>query len=329
MVKRHAYLKATGSYLPEKVLSNADFERMVETTDEWILTRTGIRERRIAAVGEEVSHMGRDAALKAIEKAGIDKSAIDLILVATSTPEYLVSNTASLIQNELGLTDIPAFDLQAACSGYIFGISMAKAYIESGTFNTILLVAPEKLSAITDYEDRGTSILFGDGAAAAILSSEPAGLMIGTTPIGSDGSQYGLLNIPAGGSKTPAGESTVRDKLHTIKMNGKELFKHAVRRMNSAAGACLKAEGITKEEIDWLVPHQANIRIIEAVAKYCDIPHEKVFKTVHKYGNTSASSVGIALDELLEAHPFNPGQKVLLAAFGAGLTWGATLLTQV
>ncbi len=327
--KRTAHIIGLGSYLPSKVLSNADFERMVETSDEWIVTRTGIKERRLAAPGEEVAHMGREAALKAIEKAGIDKKSIDLILVATSTPDFPISNTASLIQNELGLTDIPAFDIAAACTGFIFGLSTAKAFIESGAYKTILLIAPEKMSSIVDYQDRNTCILFGDGAAAAIVSSEERGFKIGVTSLGSDGSQYQLVYIPGGGSRRPLDIEGVSEKLHKIKMEGKELFKHAVRRMNSVAKICLEAEGITEKELTWLVPHQANQRIIDTVAKYCGVPNQKVFNTVHKYGNTSASSVAIALDELVDTHPLEPNDTLLLVAFGAGLTWGATLLRKL
>jgi len=328
-VRQKAHILGLGSYLPSKVLTNADFEKMVETSDEWIVTRTGIKERRMAAAGEEVAHMGREAALKAIQKSGIDKKQIDLILVATSTPDFPISNTASLIQHELGLTEIPCFDIAAACSGFIFGLSTAKAFIESGNYKTILLVAPEKMSSIVDYQDRNTCILFGDGAAAAIISAEERGFSIRSTPLGSDGSQYELVYIPGGGSRQPLDADGVTDKLHKIKMEGKELFKHAVRRMHGVAKSCLEAEGITEKELTWLVPHQANLRIIDTVAKYCGIPNEKVFNTVHKYGNTSASSVAIAFDELVDRHPIHTNETVLLVAFGAGLTWGATLLKKL
>lgn len=327
--KPTAHIIGLGSYLPQKVLSNADFEKMVDTSDEWIVTRTGIKERRLAAPGEEVAHMGQKAALKAIEKAGIDKQSIDLILVATSTPDFPVSNTASLIQNELGLTDIPAFDIAAACTGFIFGLSTAKAFIESGAYKTILLVAPEKMSSIVDYTDRNTCILFGDGAAAAIISSEEKGFKIGFTPLGSDGSQYELVYIPAGGSRRSVDAEGLSESLNKIKMEGKELFKHAVRRMNSVAKTCLEAEGLTEKDLNWLVPHQANLRIIDTVAKYCGVPNEKVYNTVHKYGNTSASSVAIALDELVDTCPLKSKDTILLVAFGAGLTWGATLLKKL
>lgn len=327
--KKTAHIIGLGSYLPSKVLTNQDFEKMVETSDEWIVTRTGIKERRVAAVGEEVAHMGQKAALKAIEKAGIPLDSIDLILVATSTPDFPVSNTASLIQKELGLNDIPAFDISAACTGFIFGLSTAKAFIESGVYQTILLVAPEKMSSIVDYTDRNTCILFGDGAAAAIISSEEKGFKIGATPLGSDGSQYELVYIPGGGSRRPMDSDAVGEKLHKIKMEGKELFKHAVRRMNSAAKTCLEAEGLTEKDLTWLVPHQANLRIIDAVAKYCGVPNEKVFNTVQKYGNTSASSVAIALDELVDSQSLKKDDTILLVAFGAGLTWGATLLRKL
>ena len=321
-----ARIIATASYLPEKVLSNADLEKMVDTTDEWITSRTGMKERRLAADDQYTSNMGVLAAKQALEKGGIDPTQIDLILVTTLTPDYIFPSTACLIQNEIGAVNAAAFDVQAACSGYIYGLSIAKAYIESGMYKNILLVASEKLSSIVDYEDRSTSILFGDGASACIVSSSGKGLLLNEVSLGSDGSLANILKMEGGGSRHPATQETVENKLHYIQMEGREVFKHAVRRMEASSAECVEKAGI--DEVNWMVPHQANVRIIEVIAKRFKLPMEKVFLTIHKYGNTSASSVGIALDELLSEKTITPGENILLTAFGAGLTWGSAVLTQ-
>lgn len=321
-----AKIIGTGSYLPERILTNADLEKMVDTTDEWIVTRTGMRERRIAAKEEFTSTLGAKAAKAAIESAGIDSDEVDLILVATLTPDYMFPSTACLIQSELGI-EAAAFDIQAACSGYIYGLSLAKAYVESGLYNNVLLVASEKLSSIVDYEDRSTCVLFGDGAAACVVSSEGKGLALGDVVLGSDGCQSDILLMPAGGSRNPASSETVKAKLHAIKMGGQEVFKHAVRRMESSSKECIEKAGLTEDDIRWLIPHQANIRIIDAIAKRFHVPSDRVVITVDKYGNTSASTVGIALDELIKDNKVDSGDTVLLTAFGAGLTWGSMVLT--
>jgi 3-oxoacyl-[acyl-carrier-protein] synthase-3 len=315
-----------GSYLPEKVLSNSDLEKMVETSDEWIVSRTGMKERRLAAMGEFASDMGAKAGLLALENASISSNAIDLILVATMSPDYISPSTAAIIQATLKASNAAAVDIQAACSGYLYGLSIAKAYIESGMYLNILLIASEKMSSFIDYQDRNTCVLFGDGSAAAVISSEGKGFSIETICLGADGSLAELLFIPAGGTRNPATNETIKTRMHYMKMNGKELFKHAVRRMSSAAVDCLTKSGLAKEDISWLIPHQANSRIIDAIADSLSIPIDKVFKTLHKYGNTSASSMGIALDELTKEKPINPQDHLLLVAFGGGLTWGAALL---
>lgn len=322
-----ARIISTGSYLPKKILSNSDLEKMVDTSDEWIVTRTGMKERRLAAEDEPTSEMGFQAAKKAIEKACIDVEKIDLILFATLTPDYPFPSTACLIQARLCAFNAAAVDLQAACTGYIYALSQAKAYIESGMYRSILVVASEKLSSIVNYQDRTTCVLFGDGAAACIVAAEGKGLFISDVCLGADGRLAELLIIPAGGSKKPASIETVQANQHYLQMDGKELFKHAVRKMEMAAKNCLESASLTKEQIKWLIPHQANMRIIEAIAKRFDVPMERVFLTLHKYGNTSASSVGIALDELLQENDLEEGDNILLVAFGAGLTWGATVLT--
>ncbi len=323
---KKAKIIGTGSYLPEKVLTNADLEKIVDTTDEWIVSRTGMRERRIAGPEEFTSDMGIQAAKNAIKKAKIDPKEIDLILVATLTPDYLFPSTACIIQAALGI-ESAALDIQAACTGYIYGLSVAKAFIESGNYRTILLVAAEKLSSIVDYEDRSTCVLFGDGASACVVSSEGKGLAIRDVVLGSDGKQTEILKMPAGGSRNPTTKETVENKMHCIKMEGRETFKHAVRRMEASSKECIEKAGLSESEISWLVPHQANNRIIEAIAKRFQISNERVFVTIDKYGNTSASSIGIALDELLEEKSISSGEHILLTAFGAGLTWGSTVLT--
>ena len=324
---KNAKIIGLGSYLPEKVLTNADLEKMVDTSDEWIVSRTGMRERRLAAKDEFTSSMGVKAARKAFDHAQIDPQKIDLILVATLTPDYPFPSTACIIQAELKMPAAAAFDIHAACTGYIYALSIAKAFIESGTYHNILIVATEKLSSIVDYEDRTTCVLFGDGATACVVSDQGKGLVIRNTILGSDGEQTDILKMPAGGSRLPSSYETVEAKLHCIKMEGKETFKHAVRRMEASSRKCIEQAGLTEAEINWLVPHQANIRIIDAIARRFKVPQEKVYITVDKYGNTSSSSIGIALDELLQKEKISSGDNILLTAFGAGLTWGSSVLT--
>lgn len=327
MMKRQAKIIGTGSYLPEKVLSNHDLEKIVDTSDEWILTRTGMKERRIAKEDEFTSHMGAKAAMKAIERAGITPEEIDFILVATLIPDYAFPSTACLIQSAIGAKRAAGADIQAACTGYLYVLAMAKSFVESGLYKNVLVIASEKLSSITDYKDRSTCILFGDGAAAAVVSVEGKGLAIENIQLGADGDHADLIYMPAGGSRKPACVESVNNSEHFIKMAGNEVFKHAVRRMEAACKDCLEGSGLTEQEISWLIPHQANMRIIDAIAKRFEhLPPERIFKTVQKYGNTSSSSVGIALDELLSNGPLQSGEKILLTAFGAGLTWGAGIL---
>jgi 3-oxoacyl-[acyl-carrier-protein] synthase-3 len=327
MKKFKAKIIGTGSYLPEKVLTNQDLERMVETSDEWIVTRTGMKERRIARADEYASDMGAAAAKAAIADAGLDVGQIDFILVATLTPDYQFPSTACLIQKAIGAKKASGADIQAACAGYLYLLAMAKSFIESGLYKNVLVVATEKLSSITDYKDRSTCILFGDGASACVISGEGKGLVIESVQLGADGEQSQLIIMPGGGCRQPATAETVASGQHYIKMSGNEVFKHAVRRMETACKECLDAAGVTEKEISWLIPHQANLRIIDAIAKRFEhLPPERIFKTVQKYGNTSSSSVGIALDELLKTAPLQKGEQILLTAFGAGLTWGAGVL---
>jgi 3-oxoacyl-[acyl-carrier-protein] synthase III len=326
-MKGQAKIIGTGSYLPERVLTNRDLEQMVETSDEWIVSRTGMKERRLAGPQEYSSTMGAAASRAAIDDAHLTPGQIDFILVATITPDYTFPSTACLIQDQLGAKSAGAADLQAACTGYLYALSIAKALAEAGVYRNILVVAPDKLSSITNYKDRSTCVLFGDGASACVVSCEGKGLAIEIVRLGADGGCAELLIMPGGGCRQPATAASVAENQHYITMAGNEVFKHAVRRMESASKECLEAAKIEEKEIAWVIPHQANIRILDAIAKRFEhLPPERIFKTIHKYGNTSASSVGIALDELLKAGMAKTGEKILLTAFGSGFTWGAAIL---
>lgn len=329
MNRLKARITGLGSYLPEKILSNQDLEKLVDTSDEWIVSRTGMRERRIARSDEFSSDMGTCAARIALEKANIQPTDIDMILVATMTPDYISPSTAALIQANLKASKAAAVDLQAACTGYLYALSMAKAYIESGMAQHVLVVATEKMSSIIDYTDRNTCVLFGDGASAAVVSAKGCGLTVDTISLGTDGELAQLVIIPAGGSRAPASHATVDARAHFFKMNGKEVFKHAVRRMATAAKNCLESSGLRIGDVNWIVPHQANVRIIEAIAGQLDFPMDKVYRTLHKYGNTSGSSVAIAFEELSRIEGLKDGERYLLVAFGGGLTWGAAILSKV
>jgi 3-oxoacyl-[acyl-carrier-protein] synthase-3 len=322
-----ARIVGTGCYLPEQVLSNHDLEKMVETSDEWIVTRTGMKERRIAQTDEFTSDMGYEAAIRAIEAAKISVEEIDLILVATLTPDYVFPSTACLLQARLKAVNAAAIDVQAACTGYVYALSQAKAYVDSGMCKNVLIVAAEKLSSIVNYKDRNTCVLFGDGASACIVSGRGSGLIVQDVCLGADGELAELIILPAGGCRKPASAQTVSDGLHYLQMDGKETYKHAVRRMEMASKQCLDRVGLAESEISWIVPHQANVRIIEGIAKRFGVPMERIYLTVQKYGNTSSSSIGIALDELLRKKGVKKGENLLLVAFGAGLTWGASILT--
>jgi 3-oxoacyl-[acyl-carrier-protein] synthase-3 len=325
---RKAFINGTGSYLPSQILSNADLEKRIDTSDEWIFTRTGIKERRIAAAHEFASTMGLAAAIEALKSAQLSPEKIELIIVATMTPDYLSPSTSALIQHLLGARHACAFDIQAACSGYLYALSMAKAYIEAGMYQNVLVIAAEKMSAFIDYQDRNTCVLFGDGASASVVSNYPSGLAIDNVYLGANGEFADLIIIPGGGARVPATPESLSKGLHYFKMSGKEVFKHAVKMLDAAAEKCLAHVHLTMEDISWIVPHQANIRIIEAMAKSLKYPLERIYKTIHKYGNTSASTIPIALDELLKEQGLAPGQHLLLLTVGGGLTWGGAVLTQ-
>ena len=329
MTKRVARIIGLGKFLPKTILTNQQLEKMVATSDEWIVSRTGIKERRLASKEEHTSFLGKEAAKLALEDAKVAPDQIEMIICATMTPDYITPSTAALIQKELHIPPgAAAYDLQAACTGLLYAMMQAKALIEAGMYTHILIIATEKMSTVIDYEDRNTCVLFGDGAAACVMSSTGKGFKIDTISLGADGEQCDLIYIPGGGSRQPATEASVKAKDHFVKMEGREVFKHAVRRMSGSIKACLEKANLKESDIAWLIPHQANKRIIDAIAEQFKIPEERIFMTLHKYGNTSGSSVGIALTELCEEKNIQSGEHLLLVAFGAGLTWGAAILTK-
>lgn len=322
-----AAITGTGSYLPEHVLTNDDISKLVDTSDEWIFPRTGIHQRHIAAPGENTSDMAAAAGRKALENAGVKPEDIDLLIVATITPDHLLPSTACYVQTKLGLTNATAFDLVAACSGFIYTIDVGRQYILSGSAKKVLVIGAEKMSALTDWQDRGTCILFGDGAGAVVL--EPAkdadtGILASAT--GTDGSLSKLLFIEAGGSAVPTTERTLRERRGFIQMDGHTIFKFAVRNMVQIAEQAIEKAGLTTADIDWIVPHQANMRIIQTAAKNLGIPPEKTVNTIEDTGNTTAGSIPIALHQGVSDGRIKKGDIVLFAAFGAGLTWGATVV---
>ena len=325
---RYAAMTGTGSYIPEKVLTNVNLENIVDTNDEWIRQRTGIVKRHIAEPDMAVSDLCLRAARRAIKDAEIDPLDIDLIIVGTVTSDTLFPSTACYVQRGLGAKKAYAFDLAAACAGFVYGLDLADGLIKSGRYDTILVIGGEVLSRIVDWTDRNTCVLFGDAAGAAILQATDEEKGILASYCGSDGdySDTDLLGVPAGGSRMPATCETVNQKLHTIKMRGREVFKLGVRIMPEAALKALTLAGITIDEVDLFIPHQANIRIIEAVGDRLGIPREKVYINVDRYGNTSAATTIVALDEAIREGRVNSGDMILMVTFGAGLTWGSTLI---
>lgn len=318
---------STGRYLPDRVLTNAELEKMVDTSDEWIRERTGIRERRIADDGFNASHMGAEASRRAMEKAGVEAGEVDYLIVSTATPDRWLPSTACDIQALLGTANAAAFDITVACSGFLYGLSIAEGYVAAGRGEIALVVCTEKMSAITDWQDRTTCVLFGDGAGAAVVKPANGGDRgILSSYLQSDGNLGDLLYRPAGGAAIPMSEEVLGSGDHLLKMNGRAVFKNAVRAMAESADLALQQAGLTGDDIDLLIPHQANMRIITATAKYAGIPMEKVFVNVDRYGNMSSASVPVALDEALEQGVIGPGSHVLTVAFGAGFTWGAMAL---
>lgn len=315
-----------GSYVPEKVLTNADLEKIVDTNDEWILSRTGIRERHIAPKEMPVSELCYQAGLRALEDAQIVPEEVDLVVVATITPDYAFPATACLVADRLGAKNAAAFDLEAGCTGFIYGVATASQFIASGMYKTVLVIGGETLSKVLNWEDRSTCILFGDGAGAAVLRPVEEGFGFLSFELGSDGSGGKLLSQPAGGSQCPASLETIEKNLHTIQMEGKEVYKFAVRIMGEASVKVLEKAGLSKNDVDLLVPHQANIRIVDAAVRRLGISPDKVVVNLDKYGNMSAASIPVALDEAVKAGRLAEGDIVVMVGFGTGLTWGACVL---
>ncbi len=322
----NARIIGTGSYVPKKVVTNHDLAKLVDTTDEWITERTGIKERRIVEKGETTSDLAYEAATKALKAAKLSPHDLDLILVATTTPDMVMPSLGCVLQEKLGAKKIAAFDIYAACSGFIYGLSVANAFIKSEIYKNVLLVGAETLSRFTDWEDRSTCVLFGDGAGAVVLQRHAGKRGVLSTHLHSDGSFGDLLSLPAGGALHPASHETIHKRMHFIKMKGNETFKVAVRALEEVAQEALTHNKIKHEDIDLLIPHQANLRIIQAMAQRLKMPMEKVVLTLPKYGNTSAASIPMAMDEAVREGRIKDHDLILLEAFGGGLTWGSALL---
>jgi 3-oxoacyl-[acyl-carrier-protein] synthase-3 len=321
-------IAGTGHYVPEKVLTNFDLEKMVDTSDEWIVGRTGIHERRVAADGESTSDMAAEAARRALVKAELSATDIDLILVATVTPDMPLPSTAMFVQQKIGArNEVPGFDLAAACAGFIYALSIADQYVKTGAAKHVLVIGVELLSRVLDWNDRSTCVLFGDGAGAVVVSpGRGDGRGIVSTHIYGDGRLAESLCIPGGGSREPTSHATVDKKRHLVHMLGQDIFKVAVKNLTSASVAAIERAGLTPDQIDWVVPHQANSRILEAVSKRCGVPMDRFYLNIDKYGNTSSASVPIALDEGVRDGSLKPGQNLVMCALGGGIAWGSALV---
>ena len=321
-----ASITGVGSFLPEKVLTNDDLSEMLDTTDEWITKRTGIRERRIVENEVAASDLAVEASLRALDDANVLPAEVDLIITSTITPDCLFPSTSCYIQEKIGALNAGAFDLLAACSGFVYALSVAKSFVASGAMKTVLVVGAECMSKITDYTDRSTCILFGDGAGAVVVQQGNGGREIVTTHLGSDGSQSELLTLPAGGSKLPASHETVESRSHYLKLRGKEVFKQAIVNMVEVITKAATVNDMQIEDIDMVIPHQSNIRIIEAAMEKLGLPMEKAFINISKYGNTSSASIPIAIDEIDKGQMLKLGDTAVLVAFGGGLTWGSSVI---
>ncbi len=325
-MKRYARITGWGKSVPQRILTNHDLEQMVDTSDEWIVTRTGIRERRIAGPDETTATMSVDSCRKALEVAGVSPEDVDLIIVATSTPDYLCPPVSSIVQHQLGATRAGAFTLGAGCTGFVYGLVTASQFIETGLLNRVLVVGVEKLSAAVDWTDRSTCVLFGDGGAAVLVeaSEQPTGIL--SCELGSDGSDWDALFYPGGGCVKPFSEEVLRNREHYLRMDGRRVFKFATRKMTESVINVVRASGLTWDDIELLIPHQANARIIEMAVQRLGIAPEKVVVNVDRYGNTSAASIPLALCDALEEGRLRSGDHVVLVGFGAGLTWAAAVL---
>lgn len=321
-----AKITATASYIPERVMTNHDLEKLVDTSDEWIRERTGIVTRYIAAENEATSDLGYKAAKRLLDEYNIPPESIDLIICATFTPDFMFPATACIIQDKLNAKNAGTFDLEAACSGFVSALSVASNYIKTGEYKRVLVVAAETNSKIMDWTDRNTCVIFGDGAAAILVEPTEYGKGILSSYLRSDGSGGHLLDMPGGGSRNPATEETVKNRMHFLKMKGKELFKVAVRNMVEVVERLLEKHGYDKKDITHLIPHQANKRIMDAVGKRLGLPAERVYSNINKYGNTSAATIAICMDEMLRNGKINKGDLIVTTAFGGGLTWGGNLI---
>lgn len=323
---RSVSIVGTGSYVPSKVLTNLELQERVDTTDEWIVARTGIRERRIAEDDEFTSHMAARAATRALDQAGIKAGEVDLIIVATVTPDTFFPATACHVQRMIGATHAACFDVSAACSGFLYGIEIAQQFIGNHTYNTVLVIGADKLSSIVNWEDRNTCVLFGDGAGAAVLRNRAGSHGVITTFMGSDGNFGNILHMPGGGCAAPVSPDNFHLKLNTLHMNGRETFKHAVTSMLKAAKVAIQQSGLALDDIECIIPHQANLRIIESLAERLRVPIEKFHVNLDRYGNTSAAAVAIALDEANRQGRFQVGDYILMVVFGGGLTYASSVV---
>lgn len=321
------FIRGIGAYTPENRVTNDDLAQKVNTSDEWIRTRTGITERCIAPAGLETSDMATQAAEKALANAGVGKDEVDLLIIGTMTPDQPFPSTGCLVQNKLGLNNVASFDLSAACSGFIYLLEVGTQMLKSGNYRNALIIGAEKMSSIVDWEDRTTCVLFGDGAGACVLSqSNESGIGVIDNILGADGSNPSLLQMPGGGSAIRPSADSIETRQHFLKMNGKEIFKIAVRVMGQATQDIIERNNLTADDITCVIPHQANIRIIDAIVSRLEVPRERFLINVDRFGNTSAASIPIALEEAYQKKHFKSGDYILLVAFGAGLTWGASLI---
>ncbi|HHT9114866.1 MAG: ketoacyl-ACP synthase III [Planctomycetes bacterium] len=323
---QRASITGIGSYLPDKVLTNYDLEKMVDTSNDWIIQRTGIKERRIVENGVTTSDLATQASLRAMEDAGVSPKDLDMIITSTITPDHIFPSTSCYIQQKIGATRACAFDILAACAGFIYAMSIGQSFINSGAMKTVLVVGAECLSKITDYTDRATCVLFGDGAGAVIIQRNPVKHEILSSNLAADGSEADVLIMPGGGARNPASLESIQQRLHYIQFKGKEVFKLAINNITNLILETTKENGLTLDDIDLIIPHQSNLRIIEATMEKLGLPMEKAFVNIDKYGNTSSASVPIAIDEARKDGRLRKGNIVMLVAFGGGLTWGSSLI---
>ena len=323
---QRASITGIGSYLPNKVLTNYDLEKMVDTSNDWIIQRTGIKERRIVENGVTTSDLATQSSLRAMEDAGVSPKDLDMIITSTITPDHIFPSTSCYIQQKIGATRACAFDILAACAGFIYAMSIGQSFINSGAMKTVLVVGAECLSKITDYADRATCVLFGDGAGAVIIQRNPVKHEILSSSLAADGSEADVLIMPGGGARNPASLESIQQRLHYIQFRGKEVFKLAINNITNLIMETTRENGLTLEDIDLIIPHQSNLRIIEATMEKLGLPMEKAFVNIDKYGNTSSASVPIAIDEARKDGRLRKGNIVMLVAFGGGLTWGSSLI---